>query len=45
MTPDKFLRDYYGIEADTWKTWRKNWYTNKIMRKAYMGKPRNETVG
>ncbi len=45
ITPDKFLRDYYGIEADTWKMWRKNWYTNKIMRKAYKGKPRNETIG
>ncbi len=45
MSPDKFMRDYYGIEADTWKIWHKNWYTNNIKRKAYKGKPRNEVIG
>ena len=45
MTPEKFMVDYYGIEADTWKLWRKNWYTNKIKRKAYKGKPRNLSIG
>lgn len=45
MSPEKFMADYYGIEADTWKTWRKNWYTKKIKRKAYKGKPHNASIG
>jgi hypothetical protein len=33
MTPEKFLKKYYGIEADTWKTWRENWFRKNIKRK------------
>ena len=39
------MADYYGIEADTWKMWRKMWYNKKIKRKAYKGKPRSASVG
>ncbi len=46
MTPERFMGKYYGIEADTWKLWRKNWYSrnNPIKRKAYKGKPRNQEL-
>ena len=32
MEPHVFLKTYYGIEADTWKVWRKNWFKEKIIR-------------
>lgn len=35
ITPDEFLKTYYGLEADTWADWRKNWFKNKIKRKVY----------
>ena len=32
MYPDDFLFEYFGMEADNWKTYRKNW-RNGIKRK------------
>ena len=26
ITPEQFLKKYYGIYADTWKRWRTNWH-------------------
>jgi len=33
MTPEYFLKTYYGIDAHSWKEWRSNWYTKGIKRK------------
>jgi len=37
ITPDVFLYKYYGIYADTWKMYRKNW-KNGIKRKNFLNK-------
>lgn len=34
MTPEAFMEKYYGLKASTWAEWRKDWYTNKVRRKA-----------
>lgn len=33
MKPEEFLKLYYGIEADSWSLWRKNWFREGIKRK------------
>ena len=33
MKPEDFLTKFYGIEADSWSLWRKNWFRNNIKRK------------
>lgn len=39
MTPDAFLFKYFGIYADTWKIYRKNWNSG-IRRKKILVKPK-----
>ena len=39
MTPDAFLFKYFGIYADTWKIYRKNWNSG-IKRKKILVKPK-----
>ena len=32
MKPEVFLKKYYGINADSWKEWRNNWFREGIKR-------------
>ena len=32
MKPEVFLKRYYGINADSWKEWRNNWFREGIKR-------------
>jgi hypothetical protein len=42
ITPDEFLYKFYGIYADDWKTYRKNW-NDGIKRKKILVKPKRLT--
>ena len=33
MKPEVFLKKYYGIDADSWKVWRDNWFREGVKRK------------
>jgi len=33
MKPEAFLKKYYGIDADSWKVWRDNWFREGVKRK------------